>query len=116
MTTAGVSHRVWVAGPRDAPWIFFDGRVYRPTEVRHGAASRPRMRDDATALSAPMPATVRAVQVKAGDQVEAGATLVVLEAMKMELIIRAPAAGTVRAVFCEQGELVQPGAPLVELS
>ena len=74
------------------------------------------MRDDATALSAPMPATVRAVEVKAGDQVEAGATLVVLEAMKMELIIRAPVAGTVRAVFCEQGELVQPGTPLVDLS
>ncbi len=116
VTTDGVSRRLWVTGPRDAPWIYFDGRVYRPAEVRSGSAARPGARDDASALSAPMPATVREVRVKAGDRVEAGATLVVLEAMKMELIVRAPAEGTVRAVFCEQGELVQPGAPLVDLS
>jgi len=55
------------------------------------------------------------VNVKAGDAVAAGDTLVVLEAMKMELAIRAPEAGIVRAVNCQAGDLVQPGTVLVDL-
>ena len=115
VTIDGVSRRLWMTRAKDVTWAFYDGRVYRLTEARQGSG-RPRVRDDATALAAPMPATVRAVMVKPGDRVEPGATLVVLEAMKMELIIRAPAKGTVRAVRCEPGELVQPGLPLVDLS
>ena len=66
-------------------------------------------------LAAPMPATVTAVNVTPGQQVETGDVLVVLEAMKMELPIRAPRDGRVKAVACKPGELVQPGVPLVEL-
>ena len=44
-----------------------------------------------------------------------GTTLVVLEAMKMELPIKAPADGTVVSLACRVGELVQPGVTLVEL-
>lgn len=70
---------------------------------------------DHDALSAPMPATVVRIQVKAGDRVGAGDTLLVLEAMKMELPIRAPRAATVRAIRCDEGQLVQPDVLLVEL-
>jgi biotin carboxyl carrier protein len=63
-----------------------------------------------------MPATVRAIHVAPGDRVARGDTLVVLEAMKMELPLKAPADGTVASVACEVGELVQPGIPLVALS
>jgi 3-methylcrotonyl-CoA carboxylase alpha subunit len=47
--------------------------------------------------------------------VKAGDTLVVLEAMKMELAIRAPRAGVIRAVHCQEGALVQPGTVLIEM-
>ena len=70
---------------------------------------------DLDALSAPMPATVSAILVEPGSTVEAGETLMRLEAMKMELAIRAPAAGRVTAIACRVGELVQPGRPLVAL-
>ncbi|HJE69286.1 acetyl-CoA carboxylase biotin carboxyl carrier protein subunit, partial [Pseudomonas oryzihabitans] len=70
---------------------------------------------DAGGLTAPMNASVVAVSVAVGDAVEAGAPLVVLEAMKMEHSIRAPRAGVVAALFCSPGELVAEGAPLVEL-
>jgi 3-methylcrotonyl-CoA carboxylase alpha subunit len=70
---------------------------------------------DAGGLTAPMNASVVAVSVAVGDVVEAGAPLVVLEAMKMEHSIRAPRAGVVAALFCSPGELVAEGAPLVEL-
>lgn len=70
---------------------------------------------EAGGLTAPMNASVVAVSVAVGDTVEAGAPLVVLEAMKMEHSIRAPRAGVVAALFCSPGELVAEGTPLVEL-
>jgi hypothetical protein len=44
--------------------------------------------------------------VEAGQSVEAGAQLVVLEAMKMEHSIRAPHAGVIKALYCQEGEMV----------
>jgi 3-methylcrotonyl-CoA carboxylase alpha subunit len=62
-----------------------------------------------------MPATVIGIPVKPGDRVSRGQTLVLLEAMKMELPLRASGDGIVRAIHCREGELVQPGANLVEI-
>lgn len=67
------------------------------------------------ALAAPMPASVSAILVRPGTVVEAGDTLLRLEAMKMELAIRAPSPGRVTSVDCRVGDLVQPGRPLVAL-
>ncbi len=50
-----------------------------------------------------------------GQSVAEGETVLVLEAMKMELPVRSPRAGVVKAVHCAQGELVQPGVALVDL-
>jgi 3-methylcrotonyl-CoA carboxylase alpha subunit len=66
-------------------------------------------------LTAPMNGSIVRVLVDAGQQVEAGTALVVLEAMKMEHSIRAPHAGTVKALYCSEGEMVSEGTVLVEL-
>lgn len=66
-------------------------------------------------LEATMPGLVRDVLVSAGDSVERGDTLVLLEAMKMELRISAPHAGQVRAVHCQAGQVVERGQTLVEI-
>ena len=66
-------------------------------------------------LTAPMNGSIVRVLVEPGQQVEAGAQLVVLEAMKMEHSIRAPQAGVVKALFCQEGEMVAEGCALVEL-
>ena len=66
------------------------------------------------ALTAPMPATVIKVQVKAGDAVKKGDVVVVLEAMKMELPMRALGDAKISAVCCREGELVPADATLVE--
>ena len=63
----------------------------------------------------PMPATVVAIHAAPGQHVNEGDTLIVLEAMKMELAIKAPRSGVVKAVNCATGELVQPGVDLLEL-
>jgi 3-methylcrotonyl-CoA carboxylase alpha subunit len=66
-------------------------------------------------LTAPMPGRLVQVLVAAGDTVEAGQPLVVLEAMKMEHTVKAPRAGTVASVAYATGDQVEEGASLVEL-
>jgi 3-methylcrotonyl-CoA carboxylase alpha subunit len=98
----------------DAIWVGIDGHaiefhVQREAQGVHSPTA------DQDALSTPMAATVVRVNVRAGDHVEAGDTLIVLEAMKMELPIRAPRAGTIRAVRCSEGQLVQPHDTIIEM-
>jgi 3-methylcrotonyl-CoA carboxylase alpha subunit len=64
-------------------------------------------------LRATMPGRVLAVHVKPGDEVERGAALVVLEAMKMEQTITAPSSGRIARVLCAPGEQVREGAELL---
>ena len=66
-------------------------------------------------LVAPMPGLIVRVNVAAGDTVQAGQGLVVMEAMKMENELRATAAGVVKAVRVAPGTAVERGATLVEL-
>ncbi|WP_413043562.1 acetyl/propionyl/methylcrotonyl-CoA carboxylase subunit alpha [Pseudomonas sp. YJ42] len=66
-------------------------------------------------LTAPMNGSIVRVLVETGQSVEAGATLIVLEAMKMEHSIRAAEAGVVKAVYCAEGEMISEGTTLVEL-
>ncbi len=67
-------------------------------------------------LVARLPGTVVAVNVVAGAVVEAGATLMILEAMKMEHAIVAPLAGTVAKLHFAKGDRVPEGAVLVEVT
>jgi biotin carboxyl carrier protein len=114
----GASHVVAYAvqSGRDR-WVFIEGMVY---VVAGGGADTRTGRtvhatDDDVALSAPMPATVAAINVTPGQQVDTGDLLIMLEAMKMELPIKAPRAGRVQAIACAKGDLVQPGVKLLEL-
>ncbi|WP_122221474.1 acetyl/propionyl/methylcrotonyl-CoA carboxylase subunit alpha [Pseudomonas syringae group genomosp. 3] len=67
-------------------------------------------------LMAPMNGSIVRVLVETGQAVEAGAQLVVLEAMKMEHSIRAARAGVITALYCREGEMVTEGAVLVEMA
>jgi 3-methylcrotonyl-CoA carboxylase alpha subunit len=66
-------------------------------------------------LTAPMPGRVAAISVRVGDTVARGATLMALEAMKMEHAIAAPADGVVAAINYAVGDLVEDGAELIRL-
>jgi len=62
-----------------------------------------------------MPGQVRAVNVAAGDAVTKGQTLMLLEAMKMEIRIQTPQGGTVKALHVRQGQTVERGQLLIEV-
>ncbi len=72
-------------------------------------------RDETDVVCAPAPAVVVALHVAAGDEVEAGAPIVVLESMKMETVVRAPRSGRVRQVLASLNSNVDAGAPLIRL-
>lgn len=97
----------------DTRWVFLDGEVF---ELEVQRAGRRRAAAHQGSLSAPMSATVRTINVDVGATVKKGDTLLVLEAMKMELPVRAGADGTVKSISCSEGDLVQPGVVLVELA
>ncbi len=103
----------WTAAAGDTRWVFLDGRAFE----FHTQAAQKRGRTGGlhASLSAPMPATVVRVEASAGDLIKRGDTVIILEAMKMELPVRAPSDGTVKQVLCKPGDLVQPGVPLIEM-
>ena len=65
-----------------------------------------------TPVTAPIPGTIIRYLVKEGDEVKAGDSVVVLEAMKMENDIVAPAGGKIKALNCKPGDKVAGGAVL----
>ncbi|MCW2868252.1 MAG: ATP-grasp protein, partial [Marmoricola sp.] len=72
-------------------------------------------RDEGGVLRSPAPALVVATPVAVGDEVEAGATVVVLESMKMETALHAPFPARVKELHVVTGSQVETGAPLVKL-
>jgi propionyl-CoA carboxylase alpha chain len=90
-------------------------RVYRPRVAelaRHMIAKIPP--DLSRFLLAPMPGLLTRLDVAAGDKVEAGQPLAVVEAMKMENILRAEKAGTVKAIHFAAGESLAVDAAILE--
>jgi acetyl/propionyl-CoA carboxylase alpha subunit/acetyl-CoA carboxylase carboxyltransferase component len=72
-------------------------------------------RDEGGVLRAPMPALVVATPLAAGAEVEAGAPVLVLEAMKMEAVLRAPFKARVKECLVSVGAKVDAGAALLRL-
>lgn len=100
--------------------LVVDGRSYRvnvqagaaapaaPVAAPAAAAAPAPAAGAGESIKAPMPGTILKVMVKAGDSVKGGDTIVVLEAMKMEIEVKAAVGGTVSAVHVAQGATVQP--------
>ncbi|MFG2504121.1 acetyl-CoA carboxylase biotin carboxylase subunit [Streptomyces rubiginosohelvolus] len=92
---------------RSGDWLGRDGDAWHvqdhdPVEASLSGAAR----SGADTLAAPMPGTVTVVKVAVGDEVEAGQSLLVVEAMKMEHVISAPHAGTVTELDVSAGATV----------
>ncbi|CAM5373837.1 MULTISPECIES: biotin carboxylase N-terminal domain-containing protein [Streptomyces] len=103
VTLDGVRHTFRRAGD----WIGRDGDAWQVRDHDPVAASLNRAAHaGADSLTAPMPGTVTVVKVAVGDEVTAGQSLLVVEAMKMEHVISAPHAGTVAELDVTPGTTV----------
>ncbi|MGW4301783.1 acetyl-CoA carboxylase biotin carboxylase subunit [Streptomyces sp. NPDC004646] len=101
----GVSYTF--ATPPDGTWLGRDGDAWQVRDHDPVAASLTRSAHaGADSLTAPMPGTVTVVKVAVGDEVEAGQSLLVVEAMKMEHVVSAPHAGTVAELDVTPGSTV----------
>ena len=85
-----------------------------PAARRRGGGGHRRHAADEPFAASPMTGTVTEVAVKPGDAVAAGGTLAIVEAMKMQFVVRAPRAVVVKAVLAAAGKPVEIGAVLVE--
>ncbi|MFE9765563.1 acetyl/propionyl/methylcrotonyl-CoA carboxylase subunit alpha [Streptomyces sp. NPDC005808] len=101
----GVTH-TFAALP-DGTWLGRDGDAWHVRDHDPVAASLTgAAHAGAESLTAPMPGTVTVVKVAVGDEVAAGQSLLVVEAMKMEHVISAPHAGTVSELDVTPGTTV----------
>ena len=88
----------------------------RGMETASGASGKGQRVVAGGTVRAPMPGLVVRIEVAEGQQVDAGAGLVVVEAMKMENELRAPRSGRVQTVHVAVGQAVEKGASLVTLA
>jgi len=118
---SGRSHEVYVTpSPAGQLQLQTDGLEFL-AEVFDPRAWRGRRHSGAEAegrqqIVAPMPGKVVRLLVKAGDLVEVGQGLLVVEAMKMQNEIRSPKRGTVERVFVVEGQAVNAGEVLCVVS
>ncbi len=96
-------------------WVTVNGQTFLLTKSSGLKASQAG-REHASELVAPMPGQVRAVNVSLGDSVKKGQTLLMLEAMKMEIRIQAPKDGKIKALPVKQGQTVEREQLLVEIA
>ncbi len=106
----------WAGQDGGQAWLSLDGCAFK-LEKPQPRRARSAGADGAggQAVRAPMPAQVRAVQVAEGDKVEKGQTLLLLEAMKMEIRVKAPAAGKVAKLLVKEGQAVEKEQVLAEV-
>ncbi|MBN2509946.1 MAG: ATP-grasp domain-containing protein [Spirochaetales bacterium] len=101
--TGGTRHTILVVPRGDMLQIEVDGYpVYLESE-------------SGGVVKSPSPAVVLGVKVQPGQKVKKGETLIVLEAMKMEMLVEAPGDGTVKEIHVSPGSQVASGASLVAL-
>jgi urea carboxylase len=72
--------------------------------------------DGSDLIEAPFGGSVWKLLVGMGDEVKAGDTIAVLEAMKMECPVESPSSGTVAALYMQERQSLQPGAPMLALT
>jgi len=97
---------------RSVPAEVLDPRAHRVRRLSAKAGAGARV----TPLKAPMPGLVVQVAAKEGEEVEAGDTVLIVEAMKMENELRAPAAAKVKRLLAAPGDAVEKGQLLVEFA
>jgi len=106
-------HLAYTAKSKNTQFVWLDGETVSLEKVTGGRRAKAAQAGD---LTASMHGQVTQVLVASGTQVHKGQTLLVMEAMKMEMRVKAPYDGQVRQVLCKVGDTVERGQVLVEVA
>lgn len=104
---AGRPITIYWANDGDRKWVSLDGCTHLLEKPALKRSAKPGELPTSRQVRSPMPAQVQEVRVAAGESVEKGQILLMLEAMKMEIRIQAPYSGRVRQVLVEKDQTVQ---------
>ena len=105
----------YVSSDNAKRWVTVNGQTFVLTKSS-GAKRSGHAHHAAGELTAPMPGQVRAVNVSEGDTVTKGQTLLVMEAMKMEIRVHAPFDGVVQSLTVKVGQTVEREQILVKIA
>ena len=98
-------------------FVFIDGNVFKvkPVELT-GRRKKPKKESDESDLDSPISGKIVNVKAKNGDEVKKGDVLIVIEAMKMEYLIRSPYNGTVKKIHFKENDQVEIGQTTIEIT
>jgi biotin carboxyl carrier protein len=105
----------YVSSENAKRWVTVNGQTFLLTKSSGARKSGHGHHHAAGELTAPMPGQVRSVNISEGDAVTKGQTLLLLEAMKMEIKVQASGDGVVKKIFIEQGQTVEREQVLIEI-
>jgi biotin carboxyl carrier protein len=115
LTSGGQQQRVTAIAQGETRFVQHNGTLYTLT-VADQRRPRRRATSGGGDLTAQMPGLVREARVVEGATVKAGDTLLVLEAMKMEIRVTATHDGVVQHVYVQAGDIVERGQRLAEVA
>jgi biotin carboxyl carrier protein len=95
-------------------YVFVDGQVFKVKPIELTGIKKRKKKEEGD-LSSPISGKVVNVKVKKGDSVKKGAVMMIIEAMKMEYLIRAPYNGIVKGVNFKQNDQVEIGQITIEI-
>jgi len=96
-------------------FVFVEGDVFKVRNIELTGAKKTKKKDEGN-LNSPISGKVVSIKVKDGDKVKKGDVLMIIEAMKMEYLIRAPYNGKVKKVNFKEKDQIEIGQNTVEIT
>ncbi len=96
-------------------FVFVDGNVFKVKPVELTGKGKSKKKKEEGDLSSPISGKVVNVKVKKGDKVKKEQVLMVIEAMKMEYLIRAPKKGTIKKINFKENDQIEIGQITAEI-
>jgi biotin carboxyl carrier protein len=115
-TANGMLFRIYFARDKDRNYLSIDGELFTIESAQTSKTGAKGVSAKAEkSVASPMPGLLVKLPVALGDKVEAGATLAIVEAMKMQNELRAQSDGVVKKINFREGDQVDAFVPIVEL-